>query len=389
MIVKNEEQHLAKCLMSVKSVVDEMIVVDTGSTDRTKDIAKTFGAKVFDFEWTNDFSEARNFSISKASGDWILVMDADEVISSMDYDSLRKIAIRSTSKPSAYAFVTKNYTLLTNTVGWVSNDGTYAEEQAGTGWYPSKKVRLFSNDGRIRFENPVHELVEPSLKRLNIRLKETNVPVHHYGKLSIDNVVSKGEEYYLLGKAKLKGKESDIQSLTELAIQALELGKYEDAVELWKKVIEIRPDNIKALLNIGGAFLELGRYEDALRASKKAMALDCNLKEAVLNYSSCELFIGDVEKSVSALETLVCKEPEYPPAIGMLSTAYFILGEKEKGLKYIDKLKRMGFSPGDYLHKRAKQLSLQARLITPSYYLKLRWKPIMQTEMFLLFFLNV
>jgi tetratricopeptide (TPR) repeat protein len=120
-------------------------------------------------------------------------------------------------------------------------------------------------------------------------------------------------------------------------------------------VIEIRPDNIKAWLNIGGAFLELGRYEDALRASKKAMALDSHLKEAVLNYSSCELFIGDVEKSVSALETLVRKEPDYPPAIGMLSTAYFIQGEKEKGMKYIDKIKRMGFSPGDYLHKRAQQ----------------------------------
>ena len=355
MIVKNEEQHLAKCLRSVKPVVDEMILVDTGSTDRTKAIAKAFGAKVFDFEWTNDFSEARNFSISKASGDWILVMDADEVVASIDYDSLRKIVTRSTSKPSAHTFVTRNYTVLTNTVGWVSNDGTYEEEQAGSGWYPSKKVRLFSNDDRIRFENPVHELVEPSLKKLNIRLKEANVPVHHYGKLNIDNVVSKGEEYYLLGREKLRGKEGDLQSLTELAIQALELGKYEDAVELWEKVIDIRPDNIRALLNIGGAFLELGRYEDALKASKKAMALDSNLKEAVLNYSSCELFIGDVEKSISALEILMQKEPEYPPAIGMLSTAYFIQGEKEKGMKHLDKIKKFGFSPTDYLYKRAKQ----------------------------------
>jgi tetratricopeptide (TPR) repeat protein len=223
------------------------------------------------------------------------------------------------------------------------------------GWYPSKKVRLFSNDSRIRFENPVHELVEPSLKKLNIRLKEANVPVHHYGKLNIDNVVSKGEEYYLLGKEKLRGKEGDLQSLTELAIQALELGKYEDAVELWEKIIEIRPDNIKALLNIGGAFLELGRYEDALRASKKAMTLDNNLKEAVLNYSSCELFVGDAEKSISALEILVQKQPEYPPAIGMLSTAYFIQGEKEKGMKHLEKIKKIGFNPTDYLYKRAKQ----------------------------------
>jgi tetratricopeptide (TPR) repeat protein len=79
------------------------------------------------------------------------------------------------------------------------------------------------------------------------------------------------------------------------------------------------------------------------------------LKEIVLNYSSCELFIGDVEKSISALETLINKEPEYPPAIGMLSTAYFIQGKKEKGVKHLEKIKKMGFKPGDYLYKRAKQ----------------------------------
>jgi tetratricopeptide (TPR) repeat protein len=277
------------------------------------------------------------------------------VISSIDCDSLKRIVKKSRTEPSAYYFVSRNYTALTNTVGWVSNDGRYTEEQAGTGWYPSKKVRFFPSDSRIRFENPVHELVEPSLERLSIKLKECSIPVHHYGKLSSDKVVSKGQEYYLLGKTKLEGKTDDVQSLTELAIQALELGKYEEALELWQRVIEIKPDNTKALLNIGGIYLELGRYEDALRASRKAMALGSHLKEVVLNYSSSELFIGDIEKSTSLLENLVRNEPEYPPAIGMLSTAYLILGEKEKGLKYIDKLKKMGFNPSDYLYKRAKQ----------------------------------
>ncbi len=73
--------------MSVKPLVDEMIVVDTGSTDRTKKIARAFGAKVYDFAWTDSFSDARNFSLSKASGEWILVLDADEVISPSDYES--------------------------------------------------------------------------------------------------------------------------------------------------------------------------------------------------------------------------------------------------------------------------------------------------------------
>ena len=78
MIVKNEEENLPKCLDSLKDIVDEMIIVDTGSTDKTKDIAASYGAKVFDFAWTGDFSEARNFSFSKASCDYIYSADADE-----------------------------------------------------------------------------------------------------------------------------------------------------------------------------------------------------------------------------------------------------------------------------------------------------------------------
>ena len=90
MIVKDEEEYLPRCLGSIKPVVDEMIIVDTGSTDRTRDIAIIFGAKVFDFTWKDDFSEARNFSLSKAGGDWIFVLDADEVLSPIDYRELKE-----------------------------------------------------------------------------------------------------------------------------------------------------------------------------------------------------------------------------------------------------------------------------------------------------------
>lgn len=78
LIVKNEARCLARCLDSIRSVVDEIVVVDTGSTDGTTDIAKGFGAKISHFKWVDDFSAARNFSLDQAIGDWILVFDADE-----------------------------------------------------------------------------------------------------------------------------------------------------------------------------------------------------------------------------------------------------------------------------------------------------------------------
>ncbi|CUA80552.1 MULTISPECIES: glycosyltransferase family 2 protein [Anoxybacillus] len=80
MIVKNEEKHLARCLQSVQHIVDDVIIVDTGSTDGTKDIACSFGANVFHFEWVNDFSAARNYALMQSTCDWNLVLDADEYI---------------------------------------------------------------------------------------------------------------------------------------------------------------------------------------------------------------------------------------------------------------------------------------------------------------------
>jgi tetratricopeptide (TPR) repeat protein len=78
MIVKNEERCLARCLASVQGAVDEIVVVDTGSTDATADIARRYGASVPSFTWIGDFSAARNYGIERAKGDWILVLDADE-----------------------------------------------------------------------------------------------------------------------------------------------------------------------------------------------------------------------------------------------------------------------------------------------------------------------
>jgi len=80
MIVRDEEEHLEKCLESVNDAVDEIIVVDTGSRDKTVSIARSFGAGIFFHEWENDFSVPRNISLEHATGDWILILDADEVL---------------------------------------------------------------------------------------------------------------------------------------------------------------------------------------------------------------------------------------------------------------------------------------------------------------------
>ena len=88
MIVKNEQENLPTCLASVEGIFDEIVVVDTGSTDRTKEIAREFGAKVFDFEWIDNFAAARNEALSHATGDYAFWLDADDVVEPEEREKL-------------------------------------------------------------------------------------------------------------------------------------------------------------------------------------------------------------------------------------------------------------------------------------------------------------
>ena len=179
MVVKNCEKSLAKCLASVKPVIQEMIVVDTGSTDRTREIARVFGAQVYDFAPADDFSAARNYSMSKAAGDWIFVLDPDEAISAADYSRFKNLIAGKKTGPAAYAFTTRSYVGVSGTE---PNDHHYGE-QAGNGLTPSRRVRLFTRHEQISFENPVQESVEPSLERLGVEVRDCPIPIHQYGTL--------------------------------------------------------------------------------------------------------------------------------------------------------------------------------------------------------------
>ncbi|HLP14673.1 MAG TPA: glycosyltransferase family 2 protein, partial [Bacteroidota bacterium] len=91
MIVKNEEARLAECLESMKHVADEIVIVDTGSTDRTIAIARAYGARVIEFPWNGSFSDARNTSLSNCRGEWVIFLDADERLEKASVPTLRRL----------------------------------------------------------------------------------------------------------------------------------------------------------------------------------------------------------------------------------------------------------------------------------------------------------
>jgi Flp pilus assembly protein TadD len=175
MIVRNEEESLPGMLDSIKDAVDEIIIVDTGSTDNTRAIAKGAGAIVSDFEWTDNFAAARNFSLSKATREWIFVLDADEALDSGDTARIRSL-IRD-SDADGFSFETRNYSCDSSLEAWRPVAGKEVVPKSFPGWFPSEKVRLFRNSPDVRFEGAIHELVEPSILHSSGAIERADIPV--------------------------------------------------------------------------------------------------------------------------------------------------------------------------------------------------------------------
>jgi len=285
MIVKNEEKYLLQCLKSVRDIVDEIIVVDTGSSDKTKAIAEIFGAKLFDFPWTGDFSAARNYSLKQATGRWILILDADEVISPKDHPKIQAIISGNSSSASAYSIATRNYQPMTGTLGWVKNSGEYPEE-AGTGWTKSDKVRLFIRNDRVYFIDPVHELLEYSLKREGIPICSCGVLIHHYGMMDNEKKQQKGVDYYHLGKTTSHQPAISMQQTQQSIQDALKLhdsGNHSTALNLMEEILTSQPNNIVAM-NIAAICLQcLGNTKEAERYWRMAVQIKPDYKDAYYN----------------------------------------------------------------------------------------------------------
>lgn len=142
MIVKNEEDVLERCLKSVNPCVDEIIIVDTGSTDCTKEIALKFTSKVYDFKWIDDFSAARNFSFSKATGDYIMWLDADDIITPLNLNKI--LSLKDTYDPKTDIFMFKYNVAFDN-----KNNPTFT-------YY---RERIIRNSSKYKWESPIHEAI--------------------------------------------------------------------------------------------------------------------------------------------------------------------------------------------------------------------------------------
>ncbi len=356
MIIKDEQHNLARCLASLKPIVDEMIVVDTGSSDRTVDIATIFGAQLAFFLWNGDFSAARNESIRRAKGDWILVMDADEVIAPQDYQAFRRV-FEEVRGVFAFELVTRNYNDNVSLEKWVPNTGQYPGHEAGGGWIPSGKIRIFPNHRGIFFEKPVHELVDYEVNKQGIAIIELPIPIHHYGYLDKERLRQKRERYYQLGLQKLAEDGSDnLKAIAELAIQAGELGKFQEAIELWEKALVLNPDFPLIHFNLGYVYLQTGRFSEALASSQRALALKEDHAEAAINAAMAAICLEMDGVARSLLERFSYARLD-KPNIELIQVVLLVFeGKMEQGVQEIAEFTKRGLRINNFMNELLKKL---------------------------------
>jgi tetratricopeptide (TPR) repeat protein len=310
------------------------------------------GARLIRHPWHDDFAEARNVSLEAARGDWILVMDGDEALSPRDYPAFQKV-LDDVVYPGAFTMVTRNYTNLATLEEFAPLDGSYPEEEAGAGWTPSAKVRLFSNHHGIRFEGVVHEMVEGAIARLGLSLQEHPVPVHHYGGLEKKRLDRKRLLYYALGRQKLAAGSQDTKALYELAVQAGELERFDEAETLWLELLESEHELPVAWFNLGYVYLRLGRVKDALIATERALMLKPDYPAALVNRVLCRFCMLPLRDGIAVVEALGGAYADDQSIQVLRLVAMCLNGRLEEGITGLRTLVGHGYGLANYLNTMA------------------------------------
>ncbi|MCG8332870.1 MAG: glycosyltransferase family 2 protein, partial [Proteobacteria bacterium] len=211
MIVKNEEKVLTRCLDSVKDLVDEIIIVDTGSTDKTKDIALKYTSNLYDFEWIDDFAAARNYSFSKATMDYILWLDADDVFLEEDRIKFKQVK---ESMDSNIDVVMMKYNLV--------------EDEGENLTISIFRERLIKRSNHFMWHEPVHEYLD-----IDGKIANSNICVTHKSEKGISDRNLKIYEKGLAKNGTLNHRNTFYYA-RELFLN----GRYDDAIIYYQKFLD-------------------------------------------------------------------------------------------------------------------------------------------------------
>lgn len=301
LIAKNEEKFLSRCLESIKDIADEIILVDTGSEDRTKEIANSYGARVIDYKWEDDFSKARNIYIDSATKDWIFQIDADETIEGKDLIKIKQLI--EMENFDAFSFIQRTYSNEENDVNFVKLDEN--ENRKFSGYLAVPTIRLFRNFKRIYYQDAVHETIDASLLKNNAKLGNTDIPIHHYEILKGKEELKRKQLNYLdYSKKRLEENPKDVKALCDIGLAYFKfLNDTENAIPYLLKAKEIDASYSRSYIILGEIYAKLKKYEEAITLYEKLLELEPG-RRADNYYNLGQLYqaTNQNEKAISAFE---------------------------------------------------------------------------------------
>lgn len=346
MIVKNEEEVLDRCLSSVRDLVDEIVIVDTGSSDTTVEIALRFGARIVHHEWSDDFGEARNISFANATSDYILWLDADDVVLPEQLERLRSLKER-----------------MDRDIYYLQYD--YSQDEEGNSLCLLYRERIVRNLPEIRWLYPIHECLslppEASFERIDIRIThrrtEEGAAADESRNLRILEKAILREEYH-----------QDLRIRYYLAREYQDHGRWCDAIDSYRLFLASEEgwieDRICARYRLAQCHLYLSRNEpeeaDALRAmarieAKRARSMDDRRAEPCYLLGSIALEESDIQEAIFWYELCLRPVPDvlspldlFSYTVGPLSqlcVCYDRLGDIAKAEEYNNRA--LALAPND------------------------------------------
>ncbi len=306
MIVKNEEKNIERALSWGKGVVWEQIVVDTGSEDRTVELARKMGAKVFFLEWPEDFAAAKNYAIDQAKGEWIVFLDADEYMSERDAEMIPKVVEQLTER---------YYDGITVMLHNLNEEGQIFSS--------CSHLRLFRNTPNIRYQRRIHEqLVSLSGRELRIVDGTRELSVYHTGYQEEVSAEKKknGRNRRMLEK-ELEEHPEDPELLGYMGDECFDVGDQDEAERWYRSAIEHMPPELKeydqrSAVTFARLLMLLTERKDAVWSDADAVyrqAVKAFPKEGDLDYIAGRFFAshGHLVESICCLESALSKLEQY------------------------------------------------------------------------------
>ncbi len=270
MIVKDEEKTLERCLSSIKDIVDEIIIVDTGSTDKTKEIAKKFNSKIYDFKWIDDFAAARNFSFSKATKEYVFWLDGDDYLDDENINNFRDLKDQ-----------------LDRNIDTVTMEYSLTRDENGQTTYSLRRNRLVKRLNGFKWIGKVHEYLEVAGVSFH-----SNVCVNH-GKVKS----SGSRNLDIFKKMEASGVEFTTRDLFYYSNELFYNGYYEEAIRKYEKFLDNNlgwiEDKKVAIANLIQCYSFTNKPEKKIELILKSFEFD--VPRADICCRLAEIFMGNNE----------------------------------------------------------------------------------------------